>query len=216
MLFKQHLWGGIADGTVTVAFRRWKRPTVKTGGTLRTPAGMIAFDAVEPIEESEITTEDARRAGFEDRAEVLAALRYGEDRRLYRVRFHRTGPDPRIELRDRSELSAAELAEVVARLDRLDTSSTDLAWTRSTLALIAAHPGRVARDLAAELGSEVVPFKRRVRSLKELGLTESLPVGYRLSPRGQVVWDHVAGPPGSRLEDGEVQGREPSEGEHPR
>ena len=28
-------------------------------------------------------------------------------------------------------------------------------------------------------------FKRDVRKLKELGLTESLPVGYRLSPRGR-------------------------------
>jgi hypothetical protein len=30
---------------------------------------------------------------------------------------------------------------------------------------------------------------RYVRKLKELGLTESLEVGYRLSPRGQVVLD---------------------------
>lgn len=33
------------------------------------------------------------------------------------------------------------------------------------------------------LGQERTPFKRRVRRLKELGLTESLRVGYRLSPR---------------------------------
>jgi hypothetical protein len=29
----------------------------------------------------------------------------------------------------------------------------------------------------------------RLRRLKELGLTESLPVGYRLSPRGQALLD---------------------------
>ena len=29
------------------------------------------------------------------------------------------------------------------------------------------------------------PFKQRVRRLKELGLTESLEVGYRMSPRGK-------------------------------
>ena len=29
------------------------------------------------------------------------------------------------------------------------------------------------------------PFKRDVRKLKALGLTESLEVGYRLSPRGR-------------------------------
>ena len=30
-------------------------------------------------------------------------------------------------------------------------------------------------------------FKTDVRKLKELGLTESLEVGYRLSPRGEAV-----------------------------
>lgn len=205
MLFKQHQWRGIADGSITVAFRRWKRPTVKAGGTLRTPGGMIAFDAVERIDESDITGEDAQRAGFGDRAEVVAALRTGGDRELYRVEFHPAGPDPRIELRDRSDLSETELAEVVARLDGLDARSPDRAWTRPVLELIAAHPARVARDLAGQLGCEVIPFKRRVRSLKELGLTESLPVGYRLSPRGQVVWAHLRAAPRSHVHDGEAR-----------
>jgi hypothetical protein len=35
------------------------------------------------------------------------------------------------------------------------------------------------------MGRETLPFKRDVRKLKELGLTESLEVGYRLSPRGR-------------------------------
>jgi len=35
--------------------------------------------------------------------------------------------------------------------------------------------------------TDVPRFKRRVRQLKELGLTESLEVGYRLSPRGRAV-----------------------------
>jgi hypothetical protein len=42
-----------------------------------------------------------------------------------------------------------------------------------------------APDLAARMGRETLPFKRDVRKLKELGLTESLEVGYRLSPRGR-------------------------------
>ena len=48
------------------------------------------------------------------------------------------------------------------------------------------RPARLrAPDLAASLGRETLPFKRDVRKLKELGLTESLEVGYRLSPRGR-------------------------------
>jgi hypothetical protein len=41
-----------------------------------------------------------------------------------------------------------------------------------------------AGDLAAAAGRERHPFKTDVRKLKELGLTESLEVGYRLSPPG--------------------------------
>jgi hypothetical protein len=49
------------------------------------------------------------------------------------------------------------------------------------------RPATLAADLAAELGRETQPFKADVRRLKELGLTESLEVGYRLSPRGDAV-----------------------------
>ena len=34
---------------------------------------------------------------------------------------------------------------------------------------------------------EKMAFKRRIRMLKELGLTESLEVGYQLSPRGRAL-----------------------------
>jgi hypothetical protein len=55
------------------------------------------------------------------------------------------------------------------------------------LELVASRPGVRAADLAASLGRETLPFKVDVRKLKELGLTESLEVGYRLSPRGRAV-----------------------------
>jgi hypothetical protein len=44
-----------------------------------------------------------------------------------------------------------------------------------------------AGDLAARCGQETPRFKRRVLRLKELGLTESLETGYRLSPRGRAA-----------------------------
>ena len=46
--------------------------------------------------------------------------------------------------------------------------------------------------LAAQAGAELILFKRRVRQLKELGLTESLDVGYRISPRGRVVLESLS------------------------
>ena len=42
-------------------------------------------------------------------------------------------------------------------------------------------------ELAERAGRDTAAFKRDVRALKELGLTESLEVGYRLSPRGTAL-----------------------------
>jgi hypothetical protein len=189
MLFPKPLWDGLADGSVTVAFRRWKRPTVQAGGTLRTPAGVLAIDAVEPITETQITDADARCAGAAGRAAVLAGLRPGAGRTLYRIAFHHAGEDPRVALRERSDLDATDVAQVRAALDRLDAASADGPWTREVLAMIAEAPGVRAPDLAARVGEEVPRFKRRVRRLKALGLTESLRIGYRLSPRGVAFLD---------------------------
>jgi hypothetical protein len=187
MLFRQADLAAIASGDVTLAFRRWRRPTVKAGGTLQTRVGVLAIDAVDIVEPDSITPADAQRAGCADRAAVLAALR--GDGALYRIAFHVAGPDPRIALRARSELDPDERSELAARLARLDRSSRHGPWTEATLRAIAAAPGVRAGDLAAGLGRERLPFKADVRKLKALGLTESLVVGYELSPRGRALLD---------------------------
>ena len=60
------------------------------------------------------------------------------------------------------------------------------------LASIRDRPGVPAAELAASFGREKLPFKLDVRKLKELGLTESLRPGYRLSPRGAAVLARLA------------------------
>ena len=182
MLFNRRALDGIKAGEIELAFRRWKRPTVRAGGTLRTRAGVLGIDAVEEIGERKIDAEQARRAGFSSRRELLGSLR--PEGRLYRIRFHRIGEDPRTVLRSRARLGRSERAELDARLARMDRARGE-GWTRRTLELIRDRPETLAADLAASLGMEKAPFKRDVRKLKELGLTESLPVGYRLSPRGR-------------------------------
>jgi hypothetical protein len=188
VLFRLDELRRIADGEITLAFRRWRRPTVKAGGTLRTAAGVLAIETVDPIEEREVTDDDARRAGAPDRETLLAGLR--PEGRLHRVEFRLAGPDPRIELRERGEISPGERAEVDARLARLDAASRHGPWTAAVLRLIAERPGTRAPDLAASLGRETAPFKADVRKLKELGLTESLRIGYRLSPRGRAYYGY--------------------------
>jgi hypothetical protein len=81
-------------------------------------------------------------------------------------------------------LSTEDVAEISAKLARLDARSVIGPWTGATLSVICDHPGVLAAMLAKRVGHERDRFKQNVRKLKELGLTESLEVGYRLSPRG--------------------------------
>jgi hypothetical protein len=187
MLFEQRLWAGLADGTVTVTFRRWRRPRARAGARHRTPAGILAVDAVTEVDPAAIGEDDARAAGFASLAELRRRLDRHGDGPVYRVDFHHAGVDPREALRRADDLPEAELAGLLARLGRLDRAGRDGPWTAATLRLIADRPGVRAADLAAAAGRERHPFKADVRKLKELGLTESLEVGYRLSPRGRTL-----------------------------
>jgi hypothetical protein len=183
VLIRRPVLDAIAAGTVTCAFRRWDRPRVRVGGTQRTPVGVLEVTGVDPVDEADLTAEDARAAGFAD----LEALRRAQrgDGQLYRVGLRLAGPDPRVALREQRRLSRVDRAEIDARLARMDRASAHGPWTAAVLELIAQNPGVRAPDLAARMGRETLPFKRDVRKLKELGLTESLEVGYRLSPRGR-------------------------------
>ena len=178
MLFKERFWAGLRDGSLTVAYRRWKRPSVKAGGTLVSPGGLLAIDSVETIDDAELDDEAARLAGYESRKELFANIR--GDGQLYRICFHRIGDDPRLALRQRAELTAPEWDVIAGMFKRND-------WAVPYLRLIQESPGTVSTELAAQAGVERLVFKQRVRRLKALGLTESLEVGYRLSPRGRTV-----------------------------
>lgn len=182
MLVPQRQWQGIRDGAITDAFRRWKRPTVKSGGFLQTGAGRLAIDEVEAISEDDVTAADAYAAGYESIGAAMAVLR--PQGTLYRVRFHLAGDDPRVALRNDDTLDAETLRAITAQLSRLP-------WARPALELIDAQPATVSTVLAEEMGMERKAFKTRVRRLKSLGLTESLDVGYRLSPRGRRVLAHL-------------------------
>ncbi len=187
MLFKQSVLERIAIGEITLAFRRWRQPSVKAGGTLLTPIGQLAIEEVAAISPSQITSRDARQAGFGDVDALVGELVRRSAGTFYRIRFRLMGADPRIELRDQNKLSVADAAEIVTRLERLDQRSANGVWTRTVLDLIAEHPERRVAELAAMSRFDKEWLKLHVRKLKNLGLTESLNPGYRLSPRGQAL-----------------------------
>jgi hypothetical protein len=173
---------GVADGSVRLAFRRWRRQDVHPGQVFTTSAGLVRVDAVTVVDASAITDEEARLAGWPD-AERLTR-RLAPEGSTYRIELSYAGPDPRVALRASADLSEADVAELDRRLERLDRASSHGPWTLHYLELIREHPQRRAPDLAAMVGRETAPFKIDVRKLKNLGLTESFPVGYEVSPRG--------------------------------
>lgn len=186
MLIKDDVVEKIRTGSVTVLFRRWSRPGAKAGGTQMTQGGVVGIDSVAVVSKDELTDEDAVAAGYESRAVLIEHLNYREDP-IYRIGVRWVGEDPRIALRASDDLSEAELAEIIAKLDKMDRTSKRGPWTRSYLEVIRDMPATYSGLLADYLGISQAEFKPWVRKLKALGLTQSLDVGYRLSPRGEKV-----------------------------
>jgi hypothetical protein len=80
MLLKLDLLEQIKAGEVDLVFRRWSRPSVKAGGTLKTRVGLLAIGAITDMDPSDVTEADAQRAGFRDVAAFrkwLASMKPG-------------------------------------------------------------------------------------------------------------------------------------------
>jgi hypothetical protein len=186
MLFERRLREGILDGSISMAFRRWQRSQVASGGRYRTGLDMIEVESVDVVDPGGIGQQEARRAGYPSPAALLADLRGKPQWPVYQIRFRRLDePDARDTLAASDRLGPAEVADIGRRLDRLDRASARGPSTTATLAAIAARPGVRAADLADSAGAETAVFKRSVRVLKGMGLTLSLQTGYCLSPRGR-------------------------------
>ena len=95
MQFSAELRDRVADGTITVSYRLWSRPQVKTGGVYRSGAVMIEVDEIDLLPFSTIDDDDLARTGEPD----IEALRHRaahagpihDDTLVYRVEFHVCG-----------------------------------------------------------------------------------------------------------------------------
>jgi len=180
----------VAAGELTVTWRLWKRAHVKVGRAYPAAHGAVVIDDVRLVRARDVTDADARDVGLADARSLIdlarshKRTRVSGDTLLHRVAFHYVPePPPR-----RPPLSLPEIAK---RLARLDAASRTGPWTLAALRLVEEHRGVVARVLAAEMELPRLEFKARIRKLKALGLTESLPVGYELSPLGQAYLDSL-------------------------
>ncbi len=191
MLFKQKYLTLIADGTVNIAFRKWKKPTVKTNGTLITPIGQLKILEVQQIDYSLITENEANAAGYQSQQELDKELSAKTEGDLYKITFELLGDDPRIALRETNEISEEEFSKIKNKLERMDSSGPIKGWTLKVLNSIKDHPEKRAGDLAEDLGYDKMWLKPSIRKLKGMGLTISLPVGYKLSPRGKEVLNRL-------------------------
>ena len=74
MLIKREVLDAIKGGEITLQFRRWTRPSVKAGGTLKTAVGLLRIGRIDDIRPHDVTLADARKAGFKGLADFHAWL----------------------------------------------------------------------------------------------------------------------------------------------
>ncbi|MDP1731596.1 MAG: hypothetical protein Q8L54_10570 [Devosia sp.] len=85
MLIKRDVLEAIKRGEITLQFRRWSRPSVKPGGTLKTKVGLLRIGRMDEMDPDDVTEADVRRAGFGDIADFRAWLKSMKEGPL----FHR-------------------------------------------------------------------------------------------------------------------------------
>src|SRR5688572_13303065 len=118
MIFRQRFLEGIRNGTITLAFRRWRRPTVRSGGTLLTAVGQLEIVSVDEVTMTRISDADAARAGYASRDDLLAELQSRDEGKVYRIELGVLRADPRVALRQSAVLADDERGEISKRLQR--------------------------------------------------------------------------------------------------
>ena len=92
MQFSRDLRDDVASGDITVSFRLWSRPKVKTGGRYTVGPVRIEVDSIDLVPFSSVTRGDVRRSGERDRESLRERAAHAgpidDDTLVYRVEFH--------------------------------------------------------------------------------------------------------------------------------
>lgn len=187
MLFKEIHLQGIKSGKICLAFRKWQKASVKAGSLIHTSIGLVEISKITAVDENDITDEDALSAGFTNKNELLKSFAHNNTGTIFKIYVAYHSPDPRIELREQTELTAQQFEDLEMKLARLDKYSRQGNWTESVLLAIKDNHNVHAKGIAALTGFEKEWLKQNIRKLKNLGLTISHTTGYELSPLGKTL-----------------------------
>lgn len=185
MLFKETHLNGIKSGKINLAFRKWQKASVKEGSLLHTSIGLVAISKLETVSENDITDQDALKAGFTDKKQLLKSLTNTATGMIFKISVRYHSPDPRIKLREQTELSEQQFTDLKKKLERLDNHSKLGPWTEKILLTLKDNPNLHAIGIAKLTGFEKEWLKLNIRKLKNLGLTISHTIGYEISPKGK-------------------------------
>lgn len=186
MLFKDIHLSGIKSGRITLAFRKWQKASVKIGSLLHTSIGLVEIRKIETVNENDITDKDARNAGFSGKEQLIKSLPRSGTGTIFKISVGYHSADPRIKLREQTNLSEQQFSDLKHKLERLDNRSRQEHWTMKILLTIKDNPNLHAIGIAKLTGFEKDWLKLNIRKLKNLGLTISHHVGYELSPLGKI------------------------------
>jgi len=192
MLFKQKHLEGIKSGTISLAFRKWKKLSVAEGSLIKTSVGVLKIVSIEETALSKITDQEAVAAGFKSASALVQLLEEQKEGAIYKIAVVFDSEDPRIQLREKYDLNDEDFEEIKEALLNLDKHSKVGKWTLKTLQVIRENPKMKAADLAVKARKEKEWLKLNVRKLKSLGLTISHEPGYSLSPRGEAYLEMLA------------------------
>ena len=156
---------------------------------MKTAVGVICVTDIEPVKENSITKYDATKAGYESVDLLMKDLNKGTVGTIYRVKLKYLSEDPRLALREKTDLTDGEYQKFKTKLERLD--KTRGPWVMKVMKLIKQYPERRAAELAEIMQMDKLDFKVNVRKLKNLGLTISHEIGYSLSSLGEIIMEKL-------------------------
>lgn len=120
MVFTKRLREGVRRGRIRCSVRIWQRLHVKVGNRYPMDDGHIVVDAIESIDQSDITDELARESGFDSADDLLQTASHGPGENVYLIRFHYLPPGAW----DRAQPAAVSDAQRPTLLQRIRRTKT--------------------------------------------------------------------------------------------